>query len=135
MICFKTPRRIGMNRPTIFRRFIALALTIALGSAFLLFNQSTARVVSANTTMDTANKVSPDLRQLIQSGNGTTQVKVIVQYNSSSTSSGGLLGLVGSLLQTVVGVVEVLLTSLNIAIVKVQANSVDVLAADPNVSY
>jgi serine protease AprX len=34
-----------------------------------------------------------------------------------------------------VGVVEVLLSSLNIAIVKVQANSVDVIAADPNVSY
>src|SRR6267378_614128 len=124
-----------MNRPTIFRRFIALALMISLGSALLLLNQSTARAQSSTTT--TADKVSPDLRQLIQSGNSTAQVRVIVQYNSSSTtsSSGGLLGLVGSLLRTVVGVVEVLLSSLNIAIVKVQANSVDVLAADPNVSY
>src|SRR5205814_3501866 len=96
-----------MNRPTTFRRFIALALLMSLGSAFLLFNQSTAPAVRASTMTDTANKVSPDLRQLIQSGNGSSQVRVIVQYNGSATSSsGGLLGLVGSLLQTVVGVVE-----------------------------
>jgi subtilisin family serine protease len=127
-----------MTTPTIFKRFTALALLISLGSALLFLAPGRAQAGSTNTPTETTDKVSPDLRQLIRSGKGGTEVKVIVQYNSSSSpsSSGGLLGgLVGSLIQTVGGVVQGLLTSLNITLVKVPAHSVDVLASDPNVSY
>ena len=78
-----------MNAPTVFKRFIALALMISLGSALFFLNQSTAQAATDDITP--AEKVSPDLRQLIQSGQGSTQVNVIVQYNSSTSSSGGLL--------------------------------------------
>jgi subtilisin family serine protease len=74
-------------------------------------------------------KISPDLRQLILSGNGDARVKVIVQTKSASPSLlGGLLDNVGGLL---VGV----LSNLNIRIVDVEANNVEVLAADPDVTY
>jgi subtilisin family serine protease len=74
------------------------------------------------------NKISPDLRSLMQT-NGGAQVRVIVQ------STPGSAGLVGSLLQTLGGLVVNLLSNLNIRIVDIQANSVTVLASDPSVSY
>jgi subtilisin family serine protease len=74
-------------------------------------------------------KISPDLRQLILSGNGDARVKVIVQTKSASPS------LLGGLLDTVGGLLVGVLSNLNIRIVDVEANNVEVLAADPDVTY
>ncbi len=114
-----------MNRPQVYKRLIAIALLFALSPALLITNN---KVQAATATA--SDKVSPDLRQLIQSGQGGSRVRLIVQ--SSSTSS---LGLIGSLLQTVNGVLVATLSSLNLSIVDVTANSVDVLAADSSVAY
>ena len=114
-----------MNRPQVHKRLIAIALLVALSPALLITNN---RVQAATATA--SDKVSPDLRQLIQSGQGGSRVRLIVQ--SSSTSS---LGLIGSLLQTVNGVLVATLSSLNLSIIDVTANSVDVLAADSSVAY
>src|SRR5882762_8596523 len=114
-----------MNRPQAHKRLIAIALLVALSPALLISNN---RVHAASATV--SDKVSPDLRQLIQSGRGGSRVRLIVQ--SSSTSS---LGLIGSLLQTVNGVLVATLSSLNLSIIDVTANSVDVLAADSSVAY
>jgi len=122
-----------MNAPRLLKRLTAFALLVSLCSALLFFDHS--RAQAAVTTSATVDKVSPDLRQLIQSGQGNARVKVIVQSSSSSSSGGLLGGLLGSLLQTVGGVVQGVLSSLNITLVDIQADSVDVLAADPSVSY
>ena len=114
-----------MNRPQIHKRLIAIALLVALSPALLITNN---RVQAATATA--SDKVSPDLRQLIQSGQGGSRVRVIVQSSSSSS-----LGLIGSLLQTVNGVLVATLSNLNLSIVDVTANSVDVLAADSSVAY
>lgn len=84
---------IGMNVPRNLKRLTALVLLISLCSALLFFDHSRAQAAS------TFDKVSPDLRQLIQSGRGDTRVNVIVQSNSAD-------GLLGSLVQTVGGVVQ-----------------------------
>src|SRR6267143_2056539 len=115
-----------MNRPQIYKRLIAIALLAALSPALLITNNNKAQ--AATSTVN--DKVSPDLRQLIQSGQGTSRVRLIVQ--SSSTSS---VGLIGSLLQTVNGVLVATLSTLNLSIVDTTANSVDVLAADSSVAY
>jgi subtilisin family serine protease len=67
---------------------------------------------------------------MILSGNGDQRVKVIVQVKTSAS-----LGLVGGLLDTVGGLLVGVLANLNVRIVDVEANNVDVLAADPNVAY
>ena len=52
---------------------------------------------AAPATAATIDKISPDLRQLIQSGQGDAKVRMIVQTTSTSSSSSGLLGgLLGS---------------------------------------
>ena len=107
-----------MTGPTTFTRLTTFALLISLGFALLVFDQRPAKAATATTTV-TAGKVSPDLRQLIDSGNGDQNVKVIVQHNSSGLLSGGLIG---SLLQTVGGVLDGLLLALNISLVRIQAN-------------
>ena len=123
-----TPRR-SLNRLT------ALLLITSLCSALLLVSSTTAKAAGPNTATTTIDKVSPELRQLIQSGKGDTPVKLIVQSTSTSTSGGLLGGLLGSLVQTVGGVVNGLLSALNITLLEAPANSVDVLASDPSVSY
>ena len=107
-----------MNAPRILKRMTALALLVSLCSALLFFDHSKAQA-------STFDKVSPELRQLIQSGQGSTRVKVIVQ------SSGGLLGgVLDGLVQLVGGVVQGVLSTLNITLVDIQADRVDVLAGD-----
>ena len=126
-----------MTPPGILKRFTALVLLMSLCSAVLFLTSTRAEAVSDKVAAATVDKVSPELRQLIQSGKGNTQVKLIVQYDSSSQSSSGSLlgGLLGGLLQTVGGVVQGVLSTLNITLLQAPANSVDVLAADPSVSY
>jgi predicted CDP-diglyceride synthetase/phosphatidate cytidylyltransferase len=88
-----------MNAPKVLKRLTALVLLVSLCSALLLLDNTKAQAATATTTVD---KIAPELRQLIQSGQGSTRVKVIVQSTSSpSLTSGGLLGgLLGGLVQT-----------------------------------
>jgi hypothetical protein len=60
---------------------------------------------------------------------GGAKVRVVVQSTSGSA------GLIGSLLQTLGGLVVAILPNLNIRIADIQANSAALLAADPTVSY
>ena len=122
-----------MNAPRVWKQLTALALLVSLCSALLFVDSTKARAAGTNTATTTTDKVSPELRRLIQSGQGSTRVKLIVQSTSSSTTSSG--GLLGGLVQTVGGVVQGLLSALDITLLEAPANSVDVLAADSTVSY
>src|SRR6185503_4690176 len=106
-----------MSRPHAMKRLVAAAVLVSLCSALCL--TSTTRVRAANNSLPiTSNaKISPDLRQLILSGNGNARVKVIVQSIPSSSP-----GLLGGLLNTVGGLLVGVLANLNIRIVDVQAN-------------
>src|SRR5437773_873097 len=120
-----------MNAPRFFKLLTALVILVSLCSALLFLNNT-----KANAASTTTDKVSPELRTLIQSGQGSTRVNLIVQSTSSSPTSGGPLGgSLGGLVQTVGGVVKGLLTALNISLLEAPADSVDVLATDPDVSY
>jgi serine protease AprX len=129
----------SMNAPKVFKRLTALMLLVSLCSALLLIDNTKAQASGRNTATTTTpvEKLSPELRQLIQSGQGSARVKVIVQSAASpSLTSGGLLGgLLGGLVQTVGGVVQGVLSALNITLLDVRADSVNVLAADPSISY
>src|ERR1043165_8938565 len=119
-----------MSRPHALKRLVAAAVLVSLCSALCLTNNT--RVRAANNSLPTTSntKISPDLQQLILSGNGDARVKVIVQSIPSSSP-----GLLGGLLNTVGGLLVSVLSNLNIRIVDVEVNSVEVLATDPNVSY
>src|SRR5918996_3199141 len=115
-----------MLRPQPIRKLVTLAV---------LFSLCTALVVSTNTKVKASgtllnipsNKISPDLRELINSGQGNTRVKLIVQSSDPS--------LIGGLLQLVGGVVTAVLSTLNIRVVDAVASSANVIAADPTVTY
>ena len=92
-----------MSRPQVFKRLVTLAVLASLCSA--LFVSSSAKVHAANpapATVNTSSKISPDLRQLILSGQGDKRVKVIVQQvQESGGLLSGLLNTVGGLLEGV----------------------------------
>jgi len=69
-----------MNRPQVYKRLIAIALLVALSPALLITNN---KVQAATATV--TDKVSPDLRQLIQSGKGGSNVRLIVQSKPTSS--------------------------------------------------
>src|ERR671939_1265827 len=115
-----------MSRPHVLKRLVTGAVLLSLCST--LFISTNTRARAANTTLSNT-KISPDLRQLILSGNGDARVKVIVQSKSASPS------LLGGLLDTVGGLLVSVLANLNIRIVDVEANNVEVLASDPDVTY
>jgi serine protease AprX len=117
-----------MIRPHALKRFVTIAVLTSLCSAMFIATNTSAANKPLASIANT--KISPDLQRLILSGNGDAKVKVIVQSKTSSSPSllGGLLNTVGGLLVTV-------LSNLNIRIVEVEANSVQVLASDPDVSY
>src|ERR1041384_7865103 len=119
-----------MSRPHVLKRLVTGTVLLSLFSALCI--SSNTRVRAANNTLPSlANtKISPDLRQLILSGNGDARVKVIVQSKAGSNA-----GLLGGLLNTVGGLLVSVLSNLNIRIVDVEANNVEVLAADPDVVY
>src|ERR1051325_3308122 len=114
-----------MSRPQVFKCLVTAAVLLSLCSALCISPNTKARAANLSTT-----KISPDLRQLILSGNGDAQVRVIVQSTPSSSPS-----LLGGLLNTVGGLLVSVLSNLNIRIVDVQANDVEVLASDPSVTY
>src|ERR1041384_7569266 len=114
-----------MSRPQVFKCLVTAAVLLSLCSALCISTNTKARAANVSNT-----KISPDLRQLILSGNGDARVKVIVQSTPSSSPS-----LLGGLLNTVGGLLVSVLSNLNIRIVEVQANDVEVLASDPDVAY
>ncbi len=115
-----------MDRSQTFRRLIAIALLTSVLVTPLIVQPPTARATSSNLIT----KVSPELRQLIESGQGAKNVTMIVQ--STSLSSGGLLD---SLLGLVGGLVVKTLANLNIRILEAPAKTVESLADDPNITY
>lgn len=119
-----------MSRPQAFKRFVSVAVLASLCSALFISTSTGTRAANQSATTSSTSKISPDLRNLILSGNGDARVKVIVQAKPS-----GSLGLIGGLLNTVGGLLVSVLANLNIRIVDVRANDVEVLAADPNVAY
>jgi len=119
-----------MSRPLALKRFVTVAVLISLCSALFISTTTRARAASNTLTSAANTKISPDLRQLILSGNGDARVKVIVQSKTSTAPS-----LLGGLLDTVGGLLVSVLSNLNIRIVEVEASNVEVLAADPDVAY
>jgi hypothetical protein len=119
-----------MSRPHLFKRLVTAAVLVSLCSALLINTNTGAQAANKPLTSLSSTKISPDLRQLILSGNGTERVKVIVQSKAGSNT-----GLLGGLLNTVGGLLVGVLANLNIRIVNVEANNVEVLAADPDVAY
>jgi serine protease AprX len=115
-----------MGRSQTFRRLMAIALLTSVLVTPLVVQPPTARATSRNVIA----KVSPDLRQLIESGQGATNVKMIVQSTSLASDS-----LLDSLLALVSGVVVKTLANLNIRILEAPANTVESLADDPNITY
>ena len=118
-----------MSRPQLPKRLVAAAVLFCLCSALFITTNTRARAAGNTLPIVASTKISPDLQKLIQSGNGDTRVKVIVQSTSSTSN------LLGGLLNTVGGLLVNVLANLNIRIVDVEANSVEVLASDPSVSY
>src|ERR1051326_6137364 len=122
-----------MSRPQVFKRFVTLAVLLSLCSALFVSTNSPVRAATTAPAATFNNpKISPDLQQLILSGERTQRVKAIVQSVPTTTSSGSLLG---SLLNTVGGLLVNVLSALNIRIVDVTASDVQVLATDPSVAY
>src|ERR1051325_2140933 len=118
-----------MSRPQLLKRLVAATVLFSLCSAMFLSTNTNARAATNTSASITNTKISPDLQKLILSGNGDARVKVIVQTNTPTPS------LLGGLLNTVGGLLVSVLANLNIRIVDVEANSVQVLATDPSVSY
>ena len=91
-----------MYRPQVLKRLVTAAVLFSLCSALFISTNTRARAASRPLSSLSSSKISPDLRQLILSGNGDARVRVIVQ-SKPSTSSGGLLGglldVVGGLLK------------------------------------
>jgi hypothetical protein len=117
-----------MSRPHLWKRIVTAAVLVSICSALCISTNTGAHAANQHFVESRKHK-DLSLRQLILSGNGDARVKVIVQTKSASPSLlGGLLDNVGGLL---VGV----LSNLNIRIVDVEANNVEVLAADPDVTY
>src|SRR4029079_10932703 len=117
-----------MRRPQTIQRVIALAVVFSLSTAIAISTNSRAHAAPEVFAVATR-KISPDLKQLLESGNGNTRVKLIVQSTPNNT------GLVGGLLQLIGGTVNSLLSNLGVNIVEVTANSANVIAADPRVIY
>src|SRR6185503_3835384 len=100
---------------------------LSLCSALFMSTNTSARAASnTSSSTTTSAKISPDLQKLILSGNGDSRVKVIVQSASSTTN------LLGSLLNTVGGLLVSVLANLNIRVLDVTVDSVEVLASDPS---
>ena len=123
-----------MSRPqarsqTTWKRLVTIAVLLSLCAA--LFVSTNSKTEAAGNLLNVpTSKISPDLRQLVLSGNGDRRVKVIVQTKPTASS-----GLLGSLLDTVGGVLVGVLSNLNIRIVDTAANTVDQIASDPDVTY
>ncbi|HJT68082.1 MAG TPA: hypothetical protein VJ749_16625, partial [Pyrinomonadaceae bacterium] len=118
-----------MSRPQAFKRLVTLAVLLSLCSALTVSTNTKAHAATTAATVDST-KLSPDLQELILSGQGDQRVRVIVQSVPTSSTS-----LLGGLLNTVGGLLVNVLSALNIRIVDVTANDVQVLASDPSVSY
>jgi len=111
------------------KRLVTVAVLLSLCSAMLISTNSRAEAAGNLLNLPTS-KISPDLRQLLLSGNSNARVKVIVQTKPAAPA-----GLLGGLLNTVGGVLVSVLSNLNIRIVDTVASSVEQIAADPDVTY
>ena len=101
------------------QRLVTVAVLLSLCAAFFVSSNRTTEAAGNLLNVPTS-KISPDLRQLLLSGNGDRRVKVIVQTKPSASP-----GLLGSLLNTVGGILVDVLSNLNIRIIDVTANTVE----------
>lgn len=99
-----------MAYPQAWKRLMTIAVLLSLCSALFI---STNTKTQAAGTLQSTSKVSPDLRKLIASGNGDRRVKLIVQTKPAASP-----GLLGSLLNTVGGVLVGMLSNLNIQLIE-----------------
>src|SRR4030095_7773788 len=107
-------------------------LLVSLCSVSLVLTPTRAKASPAPDGPTVIDKVSPDLRALIATGNGSQRINVVVQTVPLSPS------LIGTLLDLVLnlgGTILATLSNLNIQLVDIQANAVDALAANNNVLY
>src|SRR5437867_7452457 len=118
-----------MRRPQLIKQLVTLAMLFSLCTALAISTNSPVKAASDTLIGSPTSKVSPDLRKLIEAGNGSSRVKLIVQTTPSNP------GLIGGLLQVVGGTLKALLSNLNISIVDATADSANVIAADPSVTY
>src|SRR5262245_55216246 len=118
-----------MARPQALKRLTTFAVLLSLCSALFVFTNTKTKAAENLLNLPTS-KISPDLRELIASGNGNRRVKLVVQTKPSAPA-----GLLGSLLNTVGGVLTGVLSNLNIRLVDTTASSADAIAADPDVTY
>ena len=110
-----------MHHPQLMKKLLTLTVLFSLCAALVV---GIDKPVKADITpVLPLSKLSPDLKQLIASGNGGSRVRLIVQTAPSQ------LGLIGGLLQLVGGTLKALLSNLNISIVDTNANSAPVIAA------
>src|SRR5688572_24853162 len=98
-----------------FRRLLTIAVLLSLCSA-LFISINTRTEAATNLLNIPASKVSPDLRQLIASGNGDRRVKLIVQTNPTTPA-----GQVSNSLNTAGGVLAGVLSNLNVQVVDIPA--------------
>jgi serine protease AprX len=87
-------------------------------------------LLSTHAAFADNSKISPDLLPLLQQPSGT--INVIVQYNTSAPSGGGLLGAVGNLLSGVVHLVFTLIPAVSAALHPADVIS---LSNQSNVAY
>src|SRR5258707_10203530 len=80
-----------MQRPQKLKRLTTLAVLLSLCMALVVSNNTPVRASGSLLTTN-YDKVSPDIRRLIQSGHGGDQIKEIVQETSKSSSRGRLVG-------------------------------------------
>src|SRR5437870_3504195 len=110
------------------REVTALALVLSLFAGVLLIGTSQANALPGTDTSP-LDKVSPDLRNLINQGYGTTPVTAIIQSN------GPWSNLQDTILQLYGALVTKVFNNLNARLVQLPANSADALASYQSISY
>src|SRR6185503_16191765 len=118
-----------MSRPQTWKRLVTVAVLLSLVSALIISTHTKAEAAATQANLATS-KISPDLRELLLSGNSNSRVKLIVQTKPAAPAV-----LLGGLLNTVGGVLVGLLSNLNIRIIDTVASSIEAIAADPDVTY
>jgi hypothetical protein len=96
-----------MSRLQIPKRLVTAAVLLSLCSALCISINTRAQAANSSLAVFSTTKISPDLRQMILSGNGGTRVRVIVQAKPAAS-----LGLIGGLVDTVGGLLVSVLGSL-----------------------
>ena len=77
-----------MSRPHVLKRLVTGAVLLSLCSALCISSNTGARAANKPLSSLANTKISPDLRQLILSGNGDARVKVIIMPPKKAPEAG-----------------------------------------------